>query len=211
VKAKLKTDPRGRREVIITDGRDDERFLAVAGWLRTELGAELLERLDGPEQRYWDFRVGDMIITLHSEHYLGVSLYTKDSQADGVPALICERLNASWSRHSDQEAERRREERARKDEEMERESKRLLEDTQRLLAAVRSRAVARARRRGVSVRTFKLGDTVRIKTGAFASFTGKIVGINQARQLLKVAVEVFGRLTPIKLKFSEVDKISFND
>ena len=28
--------------------------------------------------------------------------------------------------------------------------------------------------------TFRLGDTVRIKSGPFASFTGKVEGINQA-------------------------------
>jgi transcriptional antiterminator NusG len=58
--------------------------------------------------------------------------------------------------------------------------------------------------------TFRLGDVVRIRAGAFASLTGRIEGINQARRLLRVAVEIFGRVTPIKLKFSDVDKISFN-
>jgi len=51
------------------------------------------------------------------------------------------------------------------------------------------------------MRTFRLGDHVRIKAGAFASFAGKIEGINQAKRLLKVVVEIFGRATPIKLKF----------
>ena len=58
--------------------------------------------------------------------------------------------------------------------------------------------------------TFRLGDRVRIRSGPFAAFTGKIEGINQARRLLKVVVEIFGRATPIKLKFSEVDKVSFD-
>lgn len=57
--------------------------------------------------------------------------------------------------------------------------------------------------------TFRLGDAVRIKTGAFAAFTGRIEGINQARRLLKVVVEIFGRVTPIKLKFSDVEKVEF--
>ena len=60
------------------------------------------------------------------------------------------------------------------------------------------------------MKTFRLGDIVRIRSGPFAAFTGRIEGINQARQLLKVAVEIFGRMTPIKLKFSEVDKVSFD-
>ena len=57
--------------------------------------------------------------------------------------------------------------------------------------------------------TFRLGDVVRIKTGAFAAFTGRIEGINQAQRLLKVVVEIFGRVTPIKLKFSDVEKVEF--
>ena len=59
--------------------------------------------------------------------------------------------------------------------------------------------------------TFKLGDTVRIKTGAFAAFTGKIEGINQSKRLLKVRVEIFGRTTPLKLGYSEVEVVTFVD
>ena len=33
--------------------------------------------------------------------------------------------------------------------------------------------------------TFRLGDTVRIKSGPFAAFTGKVEGINQARSFSK--------------------------
>ena len=58
---------------------------------------------------------------------------------------------------------------------------------------------------------YRLGDVVRIRSGPFAAFTGKIEGINQAKALLKVAVEIFGRVTPVKLKFSDVDKVSFDD
>ena len=58
--------------------------------------------------------------------------------------------------------------------------------------------------------TFRLGDTVRIKTGAFAAFTGRIEGINQSKRLLKVRVEIFGRETTLKLGYAEVEKISFS-
>jgi transcriptional antiterminator NusG len=55
---------------------------------------------------------------------------------------------------------------------------------------------------------FRLGDVVRIKSGPFASFTGKIEGINQAKALLKVQVGIFGRDQPIKLTFLDVEKVS---
>ena len=56
--------------------------------------------------------------------------------------------------------------------------------------------------------TFRLGDTVRIISGPFANFTGRIEGINQARSLLKVAVTIFGQAQPIKLSFRDAEKVS---
>jgi|KBSSwiStaDraftv2_1062776.scaffolds.fasta_scaffold681479_1 Transcription antiterminator len=57
--------------------------------------------------------------------------------------------------------------------------------------------------------TLRLGDTVRIKSGPFTEFTGKIEGINQAKALLKVRVRIYGRTEPIKLNFSDVEAVSF--
>lgn len=54
---------------------------------------------------------------------------------------------------------------------------------------------------------FRLGDTVRIKSGPFASFTAKVEGINQAKSLLKVTVNIYGRTTPVKLRFLDVEKV----
>ena len=56
--------------------------------------------------------------------------------------------------------------------------------------------------------TFGLGDTVRVLSGPFASFNGRIEGINQAKRLLKVRVEIFGRETPVKLGYTDVEKVS---
>ena len=58
-------------------------------------------------------------------------------------------------------------------------------------------------------KTFRLGDTVRIMTGPFTAFAGKIEGINQAKALLKVRVMIYGRTQPIKLSFSDVEIVSF--
>lgn len=54
---------------------------------------------------------------------------------------------------------------------------------------------------------FKPGDMIRIRSGPFNSFLGKIDGINQAKSLLKIAVKIFGN-TRIVLKFSDVEKVS---
>jgi transcriptional antiterminator NusG len=64
-------------------------------------------------------------------------------------------------------------------------------------------------RRKRGPQTFRLGGTVRVLSGPFASFTGRIEGINQARRLLKVRVEIFGRVHDLKLGYDEVETVSF--
>ena len=63
--------------------------------------------------------------------------------------------------------------------------------------------------KGPGRKTFRLGDTVRIRSGPFAAFTGKVEGINQSKALLKVTVHIFGKATPLKLGFADVDPIAF--
>jgi len=55
--------------------------------------------------------------------------------------------------------------------------------------------------------TFRLGETVRITSGPFVSFTGKIEGINQSKALLKVKVEIHGRDQPVRLSFGDVEHV----
>jgi transcription termination/antitermination protein NusG len=56
---------------------------------------------------------------------------------------------------------------------------------------------------------YKIGDRVRIKTGPFQAFTGRIEGINQSKFMLKVAVDIFGRVTPVKITFWDAEKLEF--
>ena len=56
--------------------------------------------------------------------------------------------------------------------------------------------------------TIRLGDTVRIKSGPFASFTGTVEGVNQAKSLVKVKVHIFARARGVKLRFLDVEKVS---
>lgn len=59
--------------------------------------------------------------------------------------------------------------------------------------------------------TFRLGDTVRIMSGPYASFTGKIEGINQSKALLLVKVIIYGRTNPIRLNFADVEVVRFHE
>jgi len=60
-------------------------------------------------------------------------------------------------------------------------------------------------------KTFRLGDTVRILSGPFASFTGKIEGINQSKALLLVKVVIYGRTNPIKVNLQTLKSCRFHE
>ncbi len=53
----------------------------------------------------------------------------------------------------------------------------------------------------------ELGETVRVKEGPFADFSGQIAEINEDQLKLKVLVNIFGRETPVELEFSQVAKL----
>ncbi len=66
---------------------------------------------------------------------------------------------------------------------------------------------AAAPKRGRPRLEYEVGETVRIKEGAFADFTGEIAEINEDQLNLKVLVNIFGRETPITIEFSHVAKL----
>lgn len=57
--------------------------------------------------------------------------------------------------------------------------------------------------------SYEIGEVVRIKSGPFASFQGKVEEINEEKTTLKVTVTIFGRSTPVELNFLDVEKVTF--
>lgn len=54
---------------------------------------------------------------------------------------------------------------------------------------------------------FEKNEQVRITDGPFATFTGVVDDVNNDKQEITVMVTIFGRSTPVKLEFGQVDKI----
>ena len=66
---------------------------------------------------------------------------------------------------------------------------------------------AEAPRKGKPRLEYEVGETVRVKEGPFADFSGQIVEINEDQLKVKVLVNIFGRETPVELEFSQVAKL----
>ena len=54
--------------------------------------------------------------------------------------------------------------------------------------------------------SFKIGEIVRIREGAFENFEGNVQNIDYIKGRLKILVSIFGRFTPVELEFSQVEK-----
>ena len=64
-------------------------FLGVFGFkfIEQQLNVKLNEKLDGLDQRYWDFIYNNCLLTLHLEQYLGLSIYTYEINEQSIAAI----------------------------------------------------------------------------------------------------------------------------
>lgn len=53
---------------------------------------------------------------------------------------------------------------------------------------------------------YAVGESVKVNDGPFTGFDGIIEEVNADKQKLKVAVKIFGRVTPLELNFAQVSK-----
>ena len=54
---------------------------------------------------------------------------------------------------------------------------------------------------------YGMGETVRVREGPFADFSGEIIEINEDQLRVKVLVNIFGRETPVELEFAQVARL----
>jgi transcription termination/antitermination protein NusG len=62
-------------------------------------------------------------------------------------------------------------------------------------------------KRGKPRLEYEMGETVRVKEGPFADFSGEVVELNEDQLKVKVLVNIFGRETPVELEFSQIAKL----
>ncbi len=58
---------------------------------------------------------------------------------------------------------------------------------------------------------FEVNEMVRIKSGAFTAFTGRVKEVDDSRSVLRVLVSIFGRYEPLELGFTDVERLTFTE
>ena len=61
---------------------DELIFELIANQLAEVFKVQWKTKLDGLDQRYWDFEFKGATLTLHLEHFLGISLFIEKSTKD---------------------------------------------------------------------------------------------------------------------------------
>ena len=85
-------DASNRLSIELSDLNSDILFRKFADRLATKFDAKISEKLDGPDQRYWDFDVNGTIVVLHSDAMAGISIHVEDGSNDNLLRKIAENL-----------------------------------------------------------------------------------------------------------------------
>ncbi len=70
------TEKSGKSELHIASEPNWTLFEKIAKALEYELNGCWIEKINGIDQSYWDLKIGNEIVTLHLEHYLGISAFS---------------------------------------------------------------------------------------------------------------------------------------
>jgi hypothetical protein len=82
------TTRQGNLQLVIADEADWPEFERLAESIRGRFDARIIERLDGLDERYWDLEVAGQTVTLHLQHYLGISLYASSAEGESLVKRI---------------------------------------------------------------------------------------------------------------------------
>ena len=71
----MRPDGQTQFELTVCDSADWSLFERIACLLEVELDGSWTAKVDGLDERYWDLEVEAQQLTLHLQHFLGITLY----------------------------------------------------------------------------------------------------------------------------------------
>jgi hypothetical protein len=91
----------GFTEARLSENPDD--LCWVAGLIERGFGGQWIKKLNGLDQSYWDYSLDGVMLTLHREHYMGVSIFPALAEGDvGRANELVLRIGAYFELLSDQ-------------------------------------------------------------------------------------------------------------
>jgi hypothetical protein len=72
----------GRLEACLSEDSSWKLFNLIAATITEQFGGRWVMSADGLDQRYWDLKISDVVLTLHLEHYLGIFLFPAPDPSD---------------------------------------------------------------------------------------------------------------------------------
>ncbi|KQC31493.1 hypothetical protein [Flagellimonas eckloniae] len=75
-------------EILISNEPDSGLFKSLSDRLRTEFKAELIDRVEDLDSKYFDFKIKDKVLTLHLQNYIGITLFPKEPNDSTVKANL---------------------------------------------------------------------------------------------------------------------------
>lgn len=73
-----RSDGTSYRQIVVSEESNADLFRTTAECIESSLPGRWTARTDGLDQRYWDYESNGGKITLHLEHYLGISIFPTD-------------------------------------------------------------------------------------------------------------------------------------
>jgi hypothetical protein len=84
-------DASGRLSIDLDN--DDRRFMLYASRLKDKIKARLIQKLESPDQRYWDYDFDGVTVVLHCDVFAGISLHVKDGSHDEILRDLADQLS----------------------------------------------------------------------------------------------------------------------
>jgi len=81
--------PDGRLKAWVCEAWDRIRLRKCADIVQTTFGGEARDRVGGADLVFWDFMVGNVLVTMHLEQGVGIAVLANDSSA-ASEALVLE-------------------------------------------------------------------------------------------------------------------------